>query len=154
MITIGTGIVMFFFGFFIAAALGANREDHYESIEPERDALMRVLNRKETRLVVATLSAIDNELRRCYWNKNQMDLPSPFSNTGNSYSCDAFAVRAYDWAGDNGRNFIYRNGRLTAEWYKHLGRGDYVEVAYDWTLGELADMLEDCVEAIRRDFGE
>lgn len=38
MTAIATGIVMFFFGFFIAAALGANREDHYESIEPERDA--------------------------------------------------------------------------------------------------------------------
>ena len=32
------GIIMFFFGFFIAAAISANGDDHYESIEPERDA--------------------------------------------------------------------------------------------------------------------
>lgn len=32
------GIVMFVFGFFIAAAISANGEDHYESIEPERNA--------------------------------------------------------------------------------------------------------------------
>ena len=64
---------------------------------------MRVLNQKETRLVVATLSAIDNERRRCYWNN---------------------------------------------------GCGDYVEVADGWTLSKLADMLEDCVGVIRRDFGE
>lgn len=115
---------------------------------------MRVLNQKETRLVVATLSAIDNELRRCYWNKNQMEINSPFSNTGNSYECTAFKVRAYDWNGDNGKNFVYHDGRIVAEWYKHLGRGDYVEVADDWMLDELADMLEDCVEAIRGDFGE
>lgn len=38
MTAIATGIVMFFFGLFIAAALGANREDHYEGFEPERDA--------------------------------------------------------------------------------------------------------------------
>ena len=38
MTAIATGIVMFFFGFFIAAALGANRDDYYEGFEPERDA--------------------------------------------------------------------------------------------------------------------
>lgn len=32
------GIIMFFFGFFLAALLGANGEDGYEGIEPERDA--------------------------------------------------------------------------------------------------------------------
>jgi len=32
------GIIMFVFGFFLAALLGANGEDGYESIEPERNA--------------------------------------------------------------------------------------------------------------------
>ena len=38
MIIVIVDIIMLFFGFFIAAAMSANGDDHYESIEPERDA--------------------------------------------------------------------------------------------------------------------
>ena len=58
---------------------------------------MRRLDKDETLLAVAALKMIDEELRRCYWNKYQEEMNSPFSNTGESYSCDAFTVRAYNW---------------------------------------------------------
>ena len=119
----------------------------------------RVLNQQDTKVVVAVLREIERELLRCYWNKNQREMESPFWNTGNSYSCGAFSVRAYSWDDDNGKNFVYTDrhlfpSSLIAEWYKHLGRGDYVEVPESWKMEYLADMLENCKEAIRKDFGE
>ena len=122
----------------------------------------RVLNQQDTEVVVAVLKAIEDELLRCYWNKNQKEMRSPFRNTGNSYSCDTFSVRAYNWVGDNGKNFVYTvytdrylmQSSLIAEWYKYLGRADYVEVPEDWNMEYLSDMLDNCVRAIRRDFGE
>lgn len=115
---------------------------------------MRVLKEKERHVVVAVLDAIDRELRRCYWNANQKEMESPFDNSGTSYSNRAFSVRAYDWINDNGDNFVYPAHDLHVDWYKHAHRGVYVEVADDWTMDMLADMLDDCVAAIREDFGE
>lgn len=119
----------------------------------------RVLNQQDTEVVVAVLKAIEDELIRCYWNKNHKEMRSPFRNTGDSYSCDGFSVRAYNWSGDNGKNFVYADrhlpqSSLIAEWYKYLGRGDYVEVPEGWNMQYLSDMLDNCVRAIRRDFGE
>ena len=112
---------------------------------------MRRLDKDETLLAVAALRAIDEELRRCYWNKYQEVMNSPFSNTGESYSCGAFTVRAYNWD-ENTWNFDYPKDGFVAEWYKHLGRGDMVIVPDDWKMEQLATMLADCIKAIREDF--
>lgn len=119
----------------------------------------RVLGEDDTQVVVAVLRAIEEELLRCYWNKNNKEMESPFCNTGNSYTCDVFSVRAYSWDNDNGKNFVYADrhllqSSLIAEWYKHLGRGDYVEVPENWKMEYLADMLKRCKDAIKEDFGE
>ena len=119
----------------------------------------RVLNQLEREVVVSVLRRIEDELLRCYWNKNQKEMDSPFQNTGNQYDCGVFAVRAYDWVEDNGKNFVYLDNNfpqasLRAEWYKYLGRGDYVEVNENWKMEYLADMLKRCKDAIREDFGE
>lgn len=115
---------------------------------------MRVLSEKECVVITAALDYIDRELRRCYWNKNQKELESPFQNTGNSYECDAFKVRAYNWMNDNGDNFVYFKDDLHVDWYKYCGRGMYVEVPNDWMMDRLPDMVEDCVNAITRNFDE
>ena len=115
---------------------------------------MRVLNKNETCVIVAILEAIDKELKRCYWNKNQTHMDSPFDNSGSKYECKAFSARAYDWVNDNGDNFVYPKDNLHVEWYKHCGRGIYVEVPDDWTMERLPDMLADCIAAIREDFGD
>lgn len=116
---------------------------------------MRVLNAAETYLFVATLEKIDRELQRCYWNKYQVEMSSPFSNTGNQYSCKVFSVHAYDWNNEtNEENFVYPSDGVKAGWYKYLGRGDYIQVPDDWSINNLVEMLDDCVTAIREDFGE
>ena len=111
----------------------------------------KCLGKEETLLVVAALKMIDEELRRCYWNKYQEEMNSPFSNTGESYSCDAFTVRAYNWD-KNTWNFDYPEDGFVVEWYKHLGRGDLVEVPNEWNVGWLPGMLATCLKAIREDF--
>ena len=113
---------------------------------------MKVLDEKQTEVVVAVLRQIDKELQRCYWNANQKEMESPFDNNGNSYRCDAFSVHAYEWNDDNENNFVYPEHNLVAEWYKYLGRGDFIRVPYYWRMEMLADMLNDCVSAIRKDF--
>ena len=115
---------------------------------------MRVLDEKERRVITAILSMIDQELRRCYWNERQIEMESPFSNTGNQYECRAFKVIAYDWSNHVRENFVYPKDDLHVEWYKYLGRGMYVEVPDDWTMERLPDMLDDCIAAITEDFGE
>ena len=112
------------------------------------------LDEKDTQLVVAVLRDIERELMRCYWNRNQKEMDSPFMNTGNEYKCRAFSVWAYDWNETNVVNFIYIKDFLQVYWYKYLGRGDVVEVPEDWTVDKLPDMLDNCLRAIREDFGE
>ena len=119
----------------------------------------RVLNENETMVVVSVLRYIERELLRCYWNKNHKVMNSPFDNTGNQYSCGVFAVHAYDWSIDNRENFVYMDNdfpqaSLVAEWYKYLGRGDYVKVNENWKMEYLADMVKRCRDAIREDFEE
>lgn len=107
------------------------------------------LSEKETTLVVVVLNAIDAELRRVYWNANQKEINSPFSNTGETYKNDTFSVRAYDWNEDNAEepNFEYKD--LKVYWYKHLGRGDFAKKAEPLTLTFLSDMLDDCLKSLQ-----
>ena len=118
------------------------------------------LDEQDTQLVVAVLKEIERELLRCFWNKHQKEMDSPFQNTGNSYiTADCFSVYAYDWSERNELNFIYSDiyhfsGSMYISWYKHLGRGDYVRVQDGWKISDLSVMLDNCIKAIRKDFGE
>lgn len=107
-------------------------------------------------LVQAVLNRIRNEMDRLYFNKYQKEMNSPFDNTGESYETSVFSVRAYSWSDDEEEqrkpNFQY--GDFTAEWYKHSGRGTCVTSKAEITADFLAKMLEDCFEAMRKDFGE
>jgi hypothetical protein len=100
-------------------------------------------------LIEATLRQIEFELCRVMWNNTQEEYASPFDNTGNNYKNDTFEVRAFDWS-DNPEvdwNFKYKD--IEISWYKYLGRG------MDWnraiTLEELQEMLEDCLESIKKE---
>ena len=114
---------------------------------------MRKLNKEDTAVVVTVLTNIKDVLRTYFLIKFDKDMYSPFDNTGAKYSCDAFTVRAYDWNFDDVDNFVYEGG-LKAKWYKYLGRGDEVYVPDDWTAVKLQQMYLDCVQSIRKDFGE
>ena len=105
-------------------------------------------------LIKAALNEIRRELDRLYWNKYQKIMNSPFDNTGEKYANETFLVQAYNWNEDEDLpNFKYRG--LSVYWYKHSNRG--VE-AYLWpeefTVDFLADMIKDCFDAMKIDFGE
>ena len=106
-------------------------------------------------VVNSCLQQIEHELRRCFWNKHQDEMNSPFRNTGAQYFNDVFTVRSYDW-GDSERddlpNFDYQ-GKFRVWWYKHVGRGMIWECDQVLTLEFLDKMMSDCLKSIEADFG-
>ena len=102
-------------------------------------------------LLMAALSYIDDVLDNCMFNANGEEYESPFSDTGNSFKCDTFEVRAYDWDWDAREdstpqpfNFKWRDIEVT--WPKYVSRGPKTnrKVSPD----EISEMLDECVEAI------
>lgn len=107
----------------------------------------------ECEIICAALDKIRKELDRCYWNKNQKEMSSPFDNTGEEYSNNIFSVYAYYWGDDELQlrpNFIYKD--LKVFWYKHSNRGVYAESEHMLTLDDLNTMIIECNRAIRNDF--
>lgn len=115
---------------------------------------MKLVEEKYIPLIKSIIDEIRYELDRLYWNKYQTDMDSPFDNTGNEYTNDVFIVRAYDW-GDNDYelpNFQYPG--INIYWYKYSCRGLTAYTDDDLTLDYLTNMLNDCIAALRKDFGE
>lgn len=112
-------------------------------------------DRKWDSLMNAVLRRIRDELDRLYWNKHQEKMESPFDNTGAEYSNDVFSVRAYNWDDDAEEKPNFECGPIKVYWYKHEGRGNTIKtkMGYD-TPAIYAIMLEKCIEALRKDFGE
>ena len=116
------------------------------------------MNEKYELLLDAVLQKIRNELDRCYFNKYQQEMKSPFDNTAETYENDTFKVRAYYWGDDeelvNLPNFEYDG--LECYWYKYATRG----LTWRYKGGRmaaipadfLADMLDKCFKAIQADF--
>ena len=105
-------------------------------------------------LLSAALSKIDDLLRTVMWNIHQEEYSSPFSNSGNTFKCDTYEVRAYDWSwgfdlDENSPpqpyNFKWRDLEVT--WYKYMGRS--VETNRPISNDEVAEMLDECIEATR-----
>ena len=115
-----------------------------------------MVEEKYVRVVQACLSKINDEMCRLYWNEYQTQYDSPFLNTGNNYKNDTFQVRAYYWGEDENimkwPNFSYKD--MEVRWYKHFGRCMTVKKDGKMTLDFLADMVEDCITSLRRDYGE
>ena len=105
------------------------------------------------------LTYIENDWLRVMWNIHQeeYDDQDPWRNTGNveGYKNDTFEVHAYDWGWDyddsNPRpqpvNFKWKDLEIT--WYKYCGRGLWTNrpTSHD----ELAEMLEECLESLRKE---
>ena len=103
-------------------------------------------------LIESCLIKLNTEYERLYWNRHQKEADSPFYNTGITYSNGTFSVKAYDWSekGNIKPNFEYAG--LKVWWYKHCFR----ELTYEGivTADFLQTMLKDCIESMRKDFGE
>ena len=112
-----------------------------------------ILNDDEIELLSACLFKIKMDLSRLYWNKNQVEMNSPFENTGEHYKNKIFEVNAYDWGDDDNKkpNFKYKS--LEVWWYKHSGRGLYATIdKKDNTKKFYSKMLTNCYKAIEEDF--
>ena len=111
---------------------------------------------KITYVVIAVIREIERELQRCYWNKYQKEINSPFANTGETYKNDVMSVEAYQWNIDDEwnanehPNFQYKG--LKIHWYKYLGRGVSITCDEELTLDYLSNMLYDCKQSIINDF--
>lgn len=121
---------------------------HNKKIKSQKE---KYLNEIDADLITAMLFYIRRELDRCYWNKYQKSMISPFDNTGKKYTNEYFTVRAYDWNGNYLPNF--ECGGLKIFWYKYCGRGIYVIPSDNFSILQLPTILYDCKKAIRKDFG-
>lgn len=76
-------------------------------------------------ILVAVLREIEQRLD---YVGPEEDRGSPFQNSGLSFECDTFSVRAYYWGDDPAEqdkpNFVWQNVKVW--WYKRLGRGTRV----------------------------
>lgn len=109
-------------------------------------------------LIIAVLDRIKSELDRCYWNKNQKEMSSPFENTGETYSNKFFTVKAYNWEDNTEPNF--ESEFLSCWWYKHSRRGLEYKLTFDTSEGapdhleQLSSFLYRCLKEIKTDFEE
>ena len=107
----------------------------------------------------AILTYIEEDWLRVMGNIYQQDYSTkdPWRNTGNviGYKNDTFEVHAYDWGWDYEKdteepqspNFKWRDLEIT--WYKYCGRG--FSLNRPTTHQELALMLEECLESLRKE---
>lgn len=108
-------------------------------------------------LTKAMLDKINSELSRCYWNKNQKQLVSPFDNTGESYKNNYMSVSAYNWnEKDEDLKPNFETENMLVYWYKHSNRGVivYFKNNIEDPYKVIANTLLHCVNSIREDFGE
>jgi len=96
-------------------------------------------------LLIAELWDIDKEISRVQWNILQKEYPSPFENTGNSFTLPEFTVFAYSW-GDDEQAYNFKWKDVEVSWYKYLGRGTTINRII--TNDEIAKLHEDCVSAL------
>lgn len=106
-------------------------------------------------MVRAMLDYIRKELNRHYWNDNNVEMASPFDNTGESYWNNYMTVRAYYWGDDEkeAKKPNFETGHMRIYWYKHSNRGleIYFEKGYD-SYDTIAETLSKCIESIEHDF--
>ncbi|MDD4280192.1 MAG: hypothetical protein PHX74_10720 [Candidatus Sumerlaeales bacterium] len=115
-------------------------------------------------LLDAALYYIRDALDTVMWNIHQEEYNSPFANSGNSFKCDTYEVRAYDWGWDldldeksppQPYNFKWKD--LEVIWYKYLGRS--TETNRLIMPDEISIMLDECYKATwalpeKDEFGE
>lgn len=97
-------------------------------------------------LLIAALSAIDSELDRVMWNKNQVSYDSPFANTGNSFKNDTFEVEAYSWNEEYDQPYNFKWKDVEISWYKWHGRG--TSVNQELSPERISEMLNDCLYSL------
>lgn len=98
--------------------------------------------------LVALLSGIDTELYRVMDGRLPIeeDYASPFSNSGNSFENETFAVFAYSWDEETPQPYNFKWGSLEISWYKHLSRGTTMNREIAPAMG--VEMYESCLASL------
>lgn len=125
-----------------------------ETDEPSETADGKYIYREDTpvsKLVKTIMLGLKSQMETALWNQRHEMTFTPFINSGLKYENDTFSVNAYSWdEDDNIPNFVYND--IHVYWYKHCGRGLYVEAGHIIELNDLCSMNEDCIEAIEEDY--
>ena len=114
---------------------------------------VKILDEDIILLTKAMLDKIEKELTRCYWNKYQKELISPFNNTSEHYSNDYLSIIAYNW--DEHSELTFETEHMRVYWYKYSNRS--VEVYFSNSNNHyetIAKTLLESINSIKRDFGE
>lgn len=98
------------------------------------------------RYIVALLDALDDQLSRVMWNKEQKEYDSPFENTANSFKNEVFEVQAYSWDDEVSQPYNFKCGNIEISWYKYLGRDTTINGQY--SPEEIINMFNKCIESI------
>lgn len=122
------------------------------NFEPELGQIMfapgRIHPITVTPLIMAVISLIRDDLKIQLWNKYQKEL-DPFENS-EKYKNDTFTVEAYSWDEDYEQPFNFKWKDYELSWYKHFGRS--MSANRNLSPEEANEMLEDCLDSIKRDF--
>ena len=101
----------------------------------------------------AMLNIIESEMTRLYWNQNQKEIISPFSNSGELFQNEYVTIRAYNWDENELPNFD--TDQLKIFWYKHSNRGVYALLMPNGNVDEiLVNVLNNTIQSLKETYNE
>lgn len=105
------------------------------------------------RWVVSLLADIEREIDRVYWNENQKQWNSAFSNTGSEYIGTCFEVHAYNWDENKVQPYNFICGGIKISWYKHLRRNPTINInpAGPQFTTRIISMYEKVIDELQRE---
>lgn len=96
--------------------------------------------------IIALLESLEEKLITQYWNKYQIQMSSPFRNTGADFKNDVFQVEAYSWDDDYAQPYNFKYQDIEISWYKYLGRGTTINK--EITSEEAIKMFDNCTKSL------
>lgn len=96
--------------------------------------------------IVALLKDIKERLSIAYWNQYQLELPSPFDNTGTTHQGKIFEVLSHNWSSDIKRPYNFKYKNIEISWYKYLGRDTTING--DYSPEEIITMYNEIIKEI------
>lgn len=114
----------------------------WEAVESKYEYMLR-----------AMLNMIESEMTRLYWNQNQKEIISPFSNSGELFQNEYVTIRAYNWDENELPNFD--TDQLKIFWYKHSNRGLYALSTPNGNIDEiLVNVLNNTIQSLKETYNE
>jgi hypothetical protein len=97
--------------------------------------------------IIALLKDIKDKLDIAFWNKYQLEIPSPFENTAGIHEGNCFQVYAYNWSNKKSKSYNFKYKDIEISWYKSLGRDTTINGEYSSEV--IIEMYNDIIKEIR-----